>query len=65
MLKHDGQLHCVLYQRPGFCTLVHTRIPPNSHPFVYSIEICKNEISQNFLVFPQISETSIFRFRIP
>ena len=62
MFKHDGEFHCVLYQRSSFCALMHSCVPSNPHSFIYSIKVLNDdeildEIPQNFLVFPQISES--------
>ena len=65
MFEHDGQFHCILYQRTGFCSLVHSCISPNSYSFIYLIEILRDdeipdEIHQYFFIFPQISEVPFF-----
>ena len=63
MFEHDGQFHCILYQRPGFCSLVHSCVSPNSYSFIYSIEILRDDEIPNaihqyfFYIYP--------KFRIP
>ena len=61
MFKHDGEFHRILYQWSSFCALMHSCVPPNSYSFIYSIKVLSDdeipdEIHQNFLVFPQVSE---------
>ena len=57
MFKHDGELHCILYQWSSFCALMDSFVPPISYSFIYPIEILcgdvtLDEITQTFLVFP-------------